>query len=152
MNPVHLDDTNLLGSVDWRDEGAVNEVKNQGQCGSCWAFSATSAIEGAYFKTSSGTLLSLSEQQLVDCDKTCDGCDGGLQSRAMEYLKSNSQDLEDDYVYKAKDTYSCTQSKYTGQVKVFGINEVEPESVSQLKAAISSNPTSISVEADKKVF
>lgn len=90
INPVHLDDTKLQDSVDWRDMGAVNPVKDQGHCGSCWAFSATSAIEGAYFITSSySELLSLSEQQLVDCDKTCKGCDGGLQSKAMTYLETH---------------------------------------------------------------
>ena len=62
--------------IDWRTRGAVNPVKNQGQCGSCWAFSATSAIEGHHF-IQQGTLVSLAEQQLVDCDTTCYGCNGG---------------------------------------------------------------------------
>ena len=73
---TELDETNLADSVDWRTKGAVNRVKNQGQCGSCWAFSATSAVEGHHF-IATGKLLSLSEQQVVDCDKTCAGCNGG---------------------------------------------------------------------------
>ena len=74
--PVELDVSALPASVDWRTKGAVNPVKNQGQCGSCWAFSATAAVEGAYaIKT--GNLLSLSEQQLVDCDTQSQGCNGG---------------------------------------------------------------------------
>jgi len=71
-----LDTVNLPASVDWRQKGAVNPVKNQGQCGSCWAFSATCAVEGAHaIKT--GNLISLSEQQIVDCDTTSYGCNGG---------------------------------------------------------------------------
>ena len=74
--PVELDVSALPTSVDWRTKGIVNPVKNQGQCGSCWAFSATAAVEGANaIKT--GTLLSLSEQQFVDCDKRSQGCNGG---------------------------------------------------------------------------
>ena len=71
-----LDEVNIPASMDWRTQGAVNAVKNQGQCGSCWAFSATAAIEGHHF-IQQGKLLSLSEQQLVDCDTTCYGCNGG---------------------------------------------------------------------------
>ena len=67
---------NLADSVDWRTQGAVNPVKNQGQCGSCWAFSATAAIEGHHF-IQTGTLLSLSEQEIVDCDTSSYGCSGG---------------------------------------------------------------------------
>ena len=74
--PVELDVSALPASVDWRTKGAVNAVKDQGQCGSCWAFSATAAVEGANaIKT--GKLLDLSEQQLVDCDTQSQGCNGG---------------------------------------------------------------------------
>jgi hypothetical protein len=71
-----LSTVDLPTEVDWRSHGAVNAVKNQGQCGSCWAFSATCAVEGAHaIKT--GELISLSEQQVVDCDTTSYGCNGG---------------------------------------------------------------------------
>lgn len=92
----------LPESVDWREKGAVNAVKNQGQCGSCWAFSATCAVEGAHF-IKTGKLLSLSEQQLVDCDPNSSGCNGGLQEYAMKYLEGHKQEQEDSYPYKAHD-------------------------------------------------
>ena len=75
-NIVELDTTNLADAVDWRTKGAVNPVKNQGQCGSCWAFSATASIEGNHF-IATGTLLSLAEQEFVDCDTSSYGCNGG---------------------------------------------------------------------------
>lgn len=71
-------------SVDWRQKGYVNSVKNQGGCGSCWAFSAVCALEGQYFKTN-GKLLKFSEQNLVDCVYPRDGCDGGMMDTAFRY-------------------------------------------------------------------
>ena len=74
--PTVLDLEAAPSAIDWRTKGAVNPVKNQGQCGSCWAFSATCAMEG-HHQIQSGKLISLAEQQLVDCDKQCAGCNGG---------------------------------------------------------------------------
>merc|ERR1719247_1212522 len=97
-----LDTSNLADSMDWRSRGAVTPVKNQGQCGSCWAFSSTGAIEGSMF-LSTGTLKSYSEQQLVDCSKNGNqGCNGGLMDYAFEYIEQNPLQLEADYPYKAK--------------------------------------------------
>ncbi|CAM9380518.1 unnamed protein product [Choristocarpus tenellus] len=82
-------ENNLPTSFDWRDYGAVTEVKNQAYCGSCWAFSTTGAIEGAWYVTDHA-LISLSEQQLVTCDTEWNqGCNGGWPSLAMDYVKDN---------------------------------------------------------------
>ncbi|KZV37393.1 cysteine protein 15A [Dorcoceras hygrometricum] len=103
-----LDVDGLPERFDWRERGAVTEVKMQGKCGSCWAFSTTGAIEGANF-IATGKLLNLSEQQLVDCDHSCDakerracddGCSGGLMTNAYKYLiEAGGIQDEDSYPY-----------------------------------------------------
>eukprot|EP00898_Chlorokybus_atmophyticus_P005286 jgi/Chlat1/5759/Chrsp387S05502 len=101
----------LPETFDWRERGAVGEVKNQAMCGSCWAFSATGVVEGAHF-LKTGNMVSLSEQQLVDCDHDCDpdekevcdsGCAGGLPSNAFEYILEHGIVSEADYPYTGKD-------------------------------------------------
>lgn len=96
-------------AIDWREKGYVNPVKDQKSCGSCWAFSTIGALEGAHFR-STGELISLSEQQLVSCDKaTNNGCQGGMPGEAMDYVVKNGISLEGDYPYTAQDG-SCSYS------------------------------------------
>ncbi|XP_076922758.1 cysteine proteinase 15A-like [Bidens hawaiensis] len=106
-----LPTSDLPEDFDWRNLGAVTPVKNQGSCGSCWSFSTTGALEGSHF-LQTGELVSLSEQQLIDCDHECDpaeknscdsGCNGGLMNNAFEYiLKSGGVQKESDYPYTGK--------------------------------------------------
>ena len=90
--------------MDWRAEGLVTNIKNQGQCGSCWAFSAVATLEGQHAKNT-GNLVSLSEQDIVDCVTNCYGCNGGGPNVAIEFLVSNSGavDTEASYPYVGMD-------------------------------------------------
>ena len=140
----------LPQSVDWRQEGAVTAVKNQGNCGSCWSFSTTGALEGLYFITH-GNLLAFSEQQLVDCDSKDSGCNGGLPEDAFEYTANKGIETEQDYPYTTADgTCKYDASK---AIKVnSGHKAVTPQSANALKAALAVQPVSIGIEADEDVF
>jgi len=147
-----LDTSNLADSMDWRSRGAVTPVKNQGQCGSCWAFSSTGAIEGSMF-LSTGTLQSFSEQQLVDCSKQNNGCNGGLMDYAFQYVESSPLMLEDAYPYTARQGYTCQYVSSKGLGKVKSFKDVSRDtSGQQLQAALAKGPVSVAVEADQFAF
>ncbi|CAI5454164.1 unnamed protein product [Caenorhabditis angaria] len=93
-------------SFDWRHYGVVTSVKNQGQCGSCWAFAATAAIE-SQFAIRRRYLVELSEQEMVDCDSRSHGCNGGVPLYAMEFVKRKGLETEDDYPYQGHETHQC---------------------------------------------
>merc|ERR1712159_695069 len=151
-----LDESNLADSVDWVAKGAVTPVKNQGQCGSCWAFSTTGSTEGAY-QIATGKLLSFSEQELVDCAGSYgnQGCNGGLMDNGFKYLEAKGDALESKYSYTGK-TGSCSASKSSDPAlakgSVTSFNDVTSDSETQLLAAVSKGPVSVAIEADQSGF
>lgn len=146
-------DTVAPDAVDWREKGAVTDVKNQGQCGSCWAFSTTGSVEGINAIVT-GTLKSGSEQELVDCDKTHDmGCNGGLMDYAFTFIKDNGGlDSESDYPYKAVGG-TCDKTKEGKHVlTIDGYEDVPQEDEASLLKAVANQPVSVAIEADTRVF
>ena len=143
-------DEDLPESFDWVEKGAVTGVKDQGQCGSCWAFSSIGSIEGAYF-LSSGKLVSLSESQLVDCSSSYgnQGCNGGLFVPSFEYAEVTPICSEQDYPYVAVDG-KCKQC--TGVTKVDSYVEVSANSEIALQQALLKNPVSVAVVANGLVW
>jgi len=146
---VAVDPLTVPAAVDWRKLGGVTAVKDQGSCGSCWAFSTTGALEGAHF-VATGNLVSLSEQQLVDCSTENGGCDGGDMELAMEYTESNPLETEAQYPYTAYDGKCSDQGK--GKVSTVSIYDVEEDSIDDLKAAVARGPVSVAIEADQYSF
>jgi len=142
----------LADSIDWVSRGAVTPVKNQGQCGSCWSFSTTGAMEGSY-QVATSQLLSLAEQQLVDCDRSNDGCSGGWPYMAMTYASKNGACLESSYPYTAVGggcrQSSCTLGLQPGTVS--GYQHVG-QTTSALLSALNSQPVSVTVDAGEIAF
>jgi C1A family cysteine protease len=140
-------------SVDWRTSGAVTSVKDQGQCGSCWSFSSTGAIEGAW-AISRGELIDLSEQQLVDCATGLlygsRGCNGGQMDGAFKYVIENGQCAFDAYPYTATDGL-CNQ-KCTSIANISYCLDVKSKDQLSLKAAVALQPVSVAIEADTRYF
>ena len=141
----------LPDSIDWTEKGKVQEVKNQGSCGSCWAFSAVGALESAV-AINSGDLPDLSEQQLVDCSKNGEnqGCNGGLMDDAFEYGEVHPMCTEDKYEYTGRDDQCRDEDDKLceGGVKIKDYTDVEKCNKQALKEALAQQPVSVGVCAE----
>jgi cathepsin L len=136
--PKVFDTTKLTEHINWVEKGAVTPVKNQEQCGSCWAFSSTGAIEGSEFIHGTKQLTSLSEQNLVDCSKENEACDGGLMTLAFKYAVHHPLMTEADYPYTGHHSASteCQYDESKGVGHVTGFYEVTPRNIDQMKVAL----------------
>jgi cathepsin L len=145
--------TAIPDAINWADKGAVTPIKNQGQCGSCWAFSSTGSLEGLNFIFNGGKLLSFSEQQLVDCSASYgnDGCNGGLMDNAFEYVAAQGIELEATYPYTAE-TGTCQYKKSETKFSNKGHTDVTANSPVALATAIAQQPISVAVEADQAAW
>lgn len=137
------------GSVDWVREGKVSGVKNQEQCGSCWAFSATGSMESAYmiFK---GENKEFSEQELVDCSSSYGnhGCNGGIMSMAFDYVEDKELSLEGDYTYTARKSH-CKSSEFSERYGISDYNTIDPVNVNGLMTALDTQPVSVAIEVQQ---
>jgi C1A family cysteine protease len=151
QNTEDLSDIEVGAAIDWTAKGAVTPVKNQGQCGSCWAFSTTGATEGAH-QIKTGNLVSLSEQQLVDCagSEGNQGCNGGLMDYGFEYIIKNGICGESAYPYTGKDG-SCKKT-CSSVTTLSSYKDVAQGSETSLMSAVNKGPVSIAIEADQMGF
>jgi len=160
MNPVRTGEPYVQGngiapaSIDWRTSGYVTPIKNQGQCGSCWAFSTTGSVEGAHFKKT-GQLVSFSEQNLVDCStkEGNQGCNGGLMDYAFKYIIANGGlDTEASYPYTARDGV-CHYNPSTSGGTIASYTDVPSGDENALMDAVGSiGPVSVAIDASHNSF
>ena len=138
--------------IDWRAAGKVSPVKDQGACGSCWAFSTTGSLEGAYM-IKNNEAITFSEQQLVDCSSAegNHGCNGGLMDQAFKYLEKQGAETETSYPYAGVDQ-TCAQDSSKGVVKVSSYTDVTPDNEDALYTALEKQPISVAIDASAIMY
>lgn len=137
-------------NFNWVEQNKITSVKNQLQCGSCWAFSTIGAYENWYVNNYND-LIDFSEQELVDCDNTDNGCNGGLMSNGFNYIKNNGICKYDNYSYNGKVSWFC-KNYCTKYPKLNGCYKVPSNNIDMLKNAVRQNAVSIAIEADSSYF
>lgn len=142
--------TTLPFSIDWREKDIITNVKNQGQCGSCWSFSATGAIEAVH-ALSTGNLLNISEQELIDCSDTYgnQGCNGGSMDNAFKYVIDNGLCSENEYPYMGE-SGECQTCKSV--VNISDYKDVIPNDEGILKKVVHQQPVSVAIQANLPSF
>jgi cathepsin L len=152
---LHKSKNVSASTVDWRTKGVVTPIKNQGQCGSCWSFSTTGSTEGAQ-AIATGNLVSLSEQDLMDCS-TSEGnqsCEGGLMTQAFQYIISNGGiDTEQSYPYLGEDESTCNYVASNSGATIKGFNQIPQYDEKSLANAVASvGPVSVAIDANHNSF
>ncbi|XP_031474932.1 vignain-like [Nymphaea colorata] len=150
---MYAEADNLPPSIDWRARGAVTGVKDQGHCGSCWAFSTVVAVEGIN-QIKTNKLVSLSEQELIDCDnKANQGCNGGLMEYAFEFIKQNGGiTTEENYPYKAQNGKCDALKMNMHDVTIDGHQNVPTNNEAALMQAAAHQPISVAIDASGSAF
>jgi len=151
---VYTDTSAIPSEWDWRSKGAVTGVKNQQQCGSCWSFSATGSTEGAHF-LKTGNLVSLSEQNLVDCSTAegNHGCGGGWMDSAFRYIIQNHGiDTEASYPYSATGPNQCRFNAANVGATLSSFHDIPRGDENALLQAVYTTPTSVAIDASHSSF
>ncbi|XP_042910064.1 cathepsin L-like peptidase [Parasteatoda tepidariorum] len=154
-NWVEPSNAYIPDEVDWREQGLVTPVKDQGDCGSCWAFSTTGSLEGQH-KKKTGQLISLSEQNLVDCTWVYEnnGCNGGWMDNAFKYIQDNlGIDTEVSYPYTANASLNCLFKKENVGANCTGYVDIGSGDEESLKKAVATvGPISVAIDASQPSF
>tara|TARA_A100001015_G_scaffold315298_1_gene426804 strand:+ start:6586 stop:7455 length:870 start_codon:yes stop_codon:yes gene_type:complete len=137
-------------SIDWRKKNKISSVKNQLDCGGCWAFSAVGAVESAW-AIENNQLYNLSEQQLIDCSTQNNGCQGGSMDLAFNYIKNNGLCSNISYPYVAEDN-KCNQNNCDSLINITDYKDVSQNNEKALMRALNHQPVSVAIQANKRSF